>query len=1104
MEPVHRRIEARAERSPEAVALLDGGRATTHRALDERANRLAHLLIRGGVERGTRVGVACTRSADMIAAVLAVLKAGGAYVPIDPSHPREHTDFLLADAKVPLLVTQVRLADRFARGAVRVVFADDPAPLAALPATRPPVASTADDDLFVLYTSGSTGRPKGVIGVHRAIASRLRWAEVEYPYEENEIASARTPLGFVDSVAEIFAPLACGVPLVVLGDESHRDPIRMIEELAAVRATRIVLVPSMLATLFELAPDLGARLPALRYWFVGGEPVPVPLAVRFLGAMPGRKLVNIYGATELSGDATAYDFDHLPAGLATSPIGVPLPGVFARVLDEQLAEVPDGQSGEVCVSGVCVARGYVDRPELEAVKFVPNPHPEGGRLYRTGDLGRRLPTGDLQYLGRLDSLVKIRGMRVELGEVEARVAELPGVAQAVAVAREDALGARSLAVFYTPGPAGAPPPDELRAALARRVPEYLVPGQLVELSAFPVSPNGKIDRRALRDRPLPAAAAPDLPVGELERRVAEVWEAVLEQRPIGRWQSFHELGGHSLAAARIVARLREELDRELAIGAVFVHPTVAALAAHLAELPRRPRAPRASASARCRVVPPVLPLSHHQVPFWFFTALTGGASVVSEAFAISPVVPPARLEAAFSASVAAFDALWMQFPRWRPVQRPVPRRPCGLVVRDLRGSTRPDAELLQEEADANHALDFDPQRPPHVHGRLVWLPSGEQRLLVAIPHIAVDMTAMELFRRTLQDELAGRRAAVDERTARAPTLRDRIEWERGGLARRKLGADSRHFRALGGGAADNALPARLFRSKLAGRRVRAFCRRELSPELVEGLASYSRGRAVSLPMTLIGCIGAAVARVGGLEALTLLLMLEKRDDDSARTLFGTLASLMPCRLDGLGQRTLDELIGRLGAQLLASYEHADPLMLRPTLFNDFWSAAPRPVARLVERLSRAGSRLVPEARLDERILAEYFFALVPSPVGIAYRALDRLRRRSVASRRILVAVNVLPEVYQAEDAAPGEVRVSRKRDLPLILKPDDLVVGSDLLLDLTLQIHLTRNERGRIVVNLYGGGIDPEGLEEIGDGIVVALSEAGGARGAAPVLGAPP
>src|SRR5215470_9009500 len=543
MDTVAAMMDAQLWRAPDATAVIDGDRRLTYRELHERANHVARSLAAHGVKRETRVGVCCERTAEMIVAVVAIVKAGAVYVPIDPAYPPARRDALVADAGLAAVVTQRHLAQQFA---IPSVCADEAGGAAAAPA----VALRGDDAMLVLYTSGSTGQPRGVACTHAAVASRLRWQQDVYPFAPGEIASARTTLNFVDSVAEIFAPLAFGVPLVVF-------------------------VPSLLAAMLDVMPDLAERAPALRYWFVGGEPVPVPLVERFRRALPGRKLINIYGATELTADATYYDFDAMPAGLATAPIGVPLPGVFARVVDPQLREVPDAETGEVVISGVCLARGYLGRDDLTAERFVANPFPEGGRLYRTRDVGRRLASGDLQYLGRLDQLVKIRGFRVELGEVEAVVGAAPGVAHAVAIARDD-----QLIAFYV-GERELPA-VELRAFVMARVPMYAVPNRFVWLAAFRVNANGKVDRAALAALPLATGAAGAPPATDDESRVAAVWREILGHDAIGRDQDFFDLGGTSLAAMRVVARLRDRHGVDLPVAVLFDAPTIAALAPRLA------------------------------------------------------------------------------------------------------------------------------------------------------------------------------------------------------------------------------------------------------------------------------------------------------------------------------------------------------------------------------------------------------------------------------------------------------------------------------------------------------------------------------------------
>jgi amino acid adenylation domain-containing protein len=1022
-------LTAQVERTPHATALVDGERRFDYRELDARANALARALVAIGVTVETRVGVCCDRSAEMIVAVLGIVKAGAAYVPIDPEYPAARRELIVADAQLVAVVTQRELASHFA---VRTVCVD----LAAVATREPPrVSIRGDHALYVLYTSGSTGRPKGVIGLHGATANRLRWQQHAYPFASGEVASARTTLGFVDSVAEIFAPLAFGVPLVMIGGAAQRDPMLAIEELARNRATRIVLVPSLLATMLDVIPDLARRAPALRYWFVGGEPVPVALAERFRCALPGRKLVNIYGATELAADATSYDFDAMPDGLATSPIGVPLPGVHARILDPDLHEVTHGETGEICVSGICLARGYHARAELTVERFVPNPFPEGGRLYRTRDLGRRLPTGDIQYLGRLDQLVKIRGVRIELGEVEAIVGAAPGVSHAVAVARGE-----QLVAFYTAErdlSAG-----ELRAFVADRAPAAAVPSRFIRLERFPINPNGKVDRKRLVDAPLAPLEAGAPPATDDERCVAEVWQAILGHASIGRSQNFFDSGGTSLAAMRVAAKLRERCGVHLPVSEVFAHPTVASLAARIATAMPRRAGPVPVASGR--PMPASLPLSHFQFPFWLFRAVTGGVSIVADTFAFSEPVDVERLQAAFSRTVAAFDALWMRYPRFRPVQEISPRRQIRFEVVE-RGDP-------VDEAARNNSRPFDLMAPPHVHARLVRGPGGD-RLVVAIPHVAVDMAAMELFRRHLEACYDG----VALPLAGGASLLDLVEWERR-LA--DDGVDAAYWATIARGPATNHLPARLF----ARRRTRAFTTRHISPAQLERLARYARDRAVSVPLAMIGAIYAALARVVEADDPTLLVMIEKRDRAELRDLFTNLTALMTCRVDS-GRADVADVADRVARQLVASAEHTDHVMRRPTSWNDFWTRAPRPLRRAVEALSASLARrwsVAPE------LVAQYVFALVP------------IQRRG---REVMVAVNVMPEV--SEPSAGG--RIVRRRDFPALVKSDDLITGADVLLDRTLQIHVTN--AGGVAVNLYGGGLSQQGLDEITDRIVSAFEE---------------
>lgn len=1003
MRNVHALIGEQIRRSPDAIAVRDHATSLTYRELDARANAVARSLITAGVRIESRVGVYLPRGVDMVVALLGILRAGAAYVPIDLAYPRARVDLIVRDASLAAVVTQRGLP---ALGVATVFVEGESQPVS--------VDVDATSAIYVLYTSGSTGQPKGVVGEHRAVLNRLHWQQQVYPFAQDETASARTPLGFVDSVAEIFAPLAFGVPLVVLGDEAQRDIELGIHQLAATGATRIVMVPSLLATMLDVMPDLATRAPALHYWFVGGEPVPVALVERFKRELPGKKLINIYGATELTADATYYDFDAMPPGLTSSPIGIPLTGCYVRIVDDSFHEVPDDEVGEVVVSGECVARGYLERPDLTAERFITNPFPEGGLIYRTRDLGKRLPTGDVQYLGRLDSLVKIRGMRVELGEVEALVGSLPGVVHTIAVARDE-----RLVVFFTASSQLAA--STVRAHVAERAPAYLVPTDVFQLDTFPLNANGKVDRALLRSFEPASKAVGELPVSDDERFVASVWELVLGKAPIGRAQSFFDLGGSSLGAMRIITRLREHYGVHLPVVEMYQSPTVAALTARVLGA-RKQFATRIELSDA--PLPATMPLSDYQLPFWFFRAITNDTSVVADVFALPEPVDIERLQRAFSDTVAQFDALWMRYPRWRPVQEITPRRETRLMI--------VDGSELDRECAENVGLPWNLDAPPHIHARLVG-----NRLAVAIPHIAVDMASLELFRRVLEARYVGRTLTLS-----GANLDDLVRWEQ-----------TLTGEPTSAGSALNAVPAQFVATR-KGDRVWSTAR--VSASLLDGLRTYARDNATSLPVVLVGAIYAALGRTLASDDPTLIVMIDKRDRAELRELFTNLTGLVRCQ-PGAARAPVRDVARRVATRLLESAEHSDLSMRYPTQWNDFWADLPR--AKAIVR------KLVPR-------VAELLFAIVP------------VRRAD----GILIAVNVLPEVTDA----PGSA-ITRQRDLHHMLRRGDLLVGTDKLLDKTLQIHVTRDDRG-VAVNLYGGRLHQRALDTISAAIVDALHELAAVR----------
>jgi amino acid adenylation domain-containing protein len=599
---LHELVAAQAARTPEATAVIFEGERLSYADLDARAERLSGILRGWGVGPETLVGVCAERSPELVVGLLGVLKAGGAYVPLDPEYPAERLAFMLADAAVPVLLTQRRLLGRLPASTARVLVLDDPAAWAGgqEPPGAPAGARVLPENMaYVIYTSGSTGRPKGVGNTHRGIVNRLDWMQAAYRLGPDDVVLQKTPASFDVSVWEFFWPLLAGARLVLARPGGHRDPAYLRDLIVRERVTTAHFVPSMLAVfLAEEGEDGAERCGSLRRVICSGEELPVGLAQRFLARLPGSELHNLYGPTEAAVDVSAWRCDPVAlAGTARVPIGSPIHNLRLYVLDRRMGPVPVGVVGELFVGGVGLARGYVGRPGLTAERFVPDPFgPSGSRLYRTGDLARWRPDGTVEFLGRVDNQVKLRGLRIELGEIEAALRARPRVADAAVVVREDPTGDKRLVAYVVAGPGralggagggveGGSGPDGLREALRRVLPDYMVPSAFVTLDALPLMPNGKLDRAALppplSDRKEGRHAAPRSASEEL---VASVFAEVLGVERVGVDDDFFDLGGHSLLALRVVARLSEVVATEVGVHLLFASPTVAALAAALEAL----------------------------------------------------------------------------------------------------------------------------------------------------------------------------------------------------------------------------------------------------------------------------------------------------------------------------------------------------------------------------------------------------------------------------------------------------------------------------------------------------------------------------------------
>ena len=615
---VHSLIEEQARRTPDAVALRFEDTSLTYGELDARANQLAHHLRGLGVGPEVRVGVCLERSLELVVALLGTLKAGGAYVPLDPAYPPERLYGMLEDARPAVLLVQERLLPGLPANAARVVCLDSGwAEVARHPAHPPAPLATPDNLAYVIFTSGSTGRPKGAMNTHRAVCNRLLWMQDAYGLGPGDTVLQKTPFSFDVSVWEFFWPLMVGARLVVARPGAHQDPAWLVRLITGEQVTTLHFVPSMLQAFLE-EPEVG-RCTSLRRVVCSGEALPVELEARCLQRLPGAGLHNLYGPTEAAVDVTFHACEPKD-GKRSVPIGRPVSNTSLRVLDAHLRPVPVGVSGELYIGGVQVGRGYLARPELTAARFIPDPFGDtpGARLYRTGDVARWLPDGELEYLGRNDYQVKVRGLRIELGEIESALERHAAVQQAVVLAREDVPGDKRLVAYVvptapkpptTPLPPGEDPPrrskggqaprgegatdpglspTELRAFLHQSLPEYMVPTALVVLPALPLTPSGKVDRKAL-----PAPDGTHLPRSpyaaprnEVERTLASLWEQVLHVDRVGVQDNFFSLGGDSLLGLRVVSQARQA-GLDLTIRQLLQFQTVAGLAAAVGTLQQR-------------------------------------------------------------------------------------------------------------------------------------------------------------------------------------------------------------------------------------------------------------------------------------------------------------------------------------------------------------------------------------------------------------------------------------------------------------------------------------------------------------------------------------
>ncbi|HEX2081445.1 MAG TPA: amino acid adenylation domain-containing protein, partial [Longimicrobium sp.] len=923
---IHELVAAQAERTPEAVAVVFEGDTLTYRELDARANRLAHHLAALGAGPEVRVGICLERSAGMVVAMLAALKAGAAYLPLDPSYPADRLAYMLADSGASLLVTQASLRGLLPAEGVRAVRVDaDAAEIAAEPDVALRTAAAPENAAYVIYTSGSTGRPKGVVVTHANAAAFFAGMDevVGGPVPGTWLAVTR--IGFDIHVLELFWTLARGFRVVVHPDvEQAGADGALARSIRRHGVTHLQCTPSLAAMM--IAESGAEALAGLKRMFLGGEALPAGLAAQIHAVLPGG-LVNLYGPTE----TTVWSATHAVTGVeAVVPIGRPIANTRVYVLDDGFRPQPVGVPGELYVAGAGVARGYLDRPELTAERFLPDPFTgEGGsRMYRTGDRARWRGDGALEYLGRLDEQVKIRGFRIEPGEVEVALMAHPQVRESAVVAREDATGDRHLVAYVVAEQGAAVEAAELRAHLVRRLPEYMVPSAFVALESLPLTPNGKLDRRAL---PAPEFASAEgryvAPRTPTEEVLAEIWAEVLRLERVGVTDSFFELGGHSLLATRVVSRVRQVFGVEVPLRALFEGPTVAELAGRVEALRR----------AELPVLPPVvptertgaLPLSFAQERLWFIDRLEPGSAVynIPVARRLGGALDEAALERALGEIVRRHEALRTVFAEvdGSPMQMIAPFGGFALPVEDLSGLSEADREAaLRRRAGEEARRPFDLSAGPLFRAGLLRLGAQEHVLLLCMHHIVSDGWSMGVLYRELSALYAAYREGGESPLEELPVqYADYALWQREQLEGETLERQLGYWKKQLGGApallelpTDHPRPAvQTFR----GARERI----ELPGELLERLRGLGRREGATLYMVLLGVFQLLLSRYSGSEDVVVGSPIAGRTRREVEELIGFFANTLVLRTDFGGDPSFCELLGRVREVTLGAYEHQE-------------------------------------------------------------------------------------------------------------------------------------------------------------------------------------
>lgn len=932
---LHTLFEEQVEQGPDTVAVVYEGQHMTYLTLDERANQLAHALQSLGVGPDVAVGLCCERSLEMVVGLLGILKAGGVYVPLDPTYPAQRLAFLIADTQMPVLLTQQHLQTRLPADSVAQLCLDtDWDDIASCPTTRLRSAVSPEHLAYLIYTSGSTGMPKGVAMPHAALTNLCTWQERNSSLPLRTRTLQFASLSFDVASQEIFCTLGFGHTLVLLTEETRRDPVSLLSLIVGESIARLFLPVVALHQLAEEAATASNLPNTLQEVSIAGEQLQITsYVIALFERLSTCRLVNQYGPSE-SHVVSVYTLPATPQHwVLAPPIGRPIDNTALYVLDASMQPVPPGVVGELHIGGRGVARGYLNRPELTAERFVPDPFNSlaGTRLYKSGDLARHLADGTIEFVGRVDAQVKIRGYRLELGEIEVALRAHPSVQEAVVVVQGERGEERQLVAYVVPTPGALLTSQQLREALHERLPGYMVPAIFVLLSALPLTAHGKVDRRAL-----PAPQWSDVarevqyeaPRTLFEVQMANIWQELLHVEQVGVRDNFFALGGHSLVATRLIARVRTAFDVELPLRSLFATPTVAELAHQVEDIRRTAAAPS---------IPPILrgdhegplPLSYAQQRLWFLDQWEPGSPfyTIPVTLSITGQLHQAALEQSLSEIVRRHESLRTTFVMHQgyPVQVIAPSRPFHVPVIDFCGLPQAARDAsCQQCCTAGVRHPFDLSQGPLIRAFLFRLKETEHVFLLTLHHIVSDGWSLDVLLRELawlyKECTTGTPSSLPDLPIQ---YADFALWQRQWVQDEVL---EHHLDAwktqLAGTPALLELPTDHSRPSVQSTRG-AHCAFSLPSVLAGKLKALSRKEGVTLFMLLLAAFQVLLLRYSGQEDIVVGTPIANRTRAELENLIGCFINMVVLRTDLSGNPPFRELLRRVREVALHAYAHQD-------------------------------------------------------------------------------------------------------------------------------------------------------------------------------------